>query len=145
MEALSCRLGRLQRAAFMPTVTVLVEGVESNTQAKMLALTDGASSGLILTRRAAKKLKLPTFTDSVTIGVVTASVTKTCDLARIRLRSLYDGELKDNGGEVDMTAVLVDHIPILEGSVGTPNAAAQYPYMADVTIVPPPSSKWTSL
>ena len=56
MAALSCRLGCLQRAAFMPTVAVQVEGANSQSKAKMLALTDGASSGLILTRKAAQRL-----------------------------------------------------------------------------------------
>ena len=61
-----------------------------------------------------------------------------CDLAHVCLRSLDDGELKDKGGEFEMTAVLVDHIPVFEGSVGTPEAAARYPNMADVAITPPP-------
>ena len=57
---------------FMPTVAIVVEGVESDLKARMLTLTDWASSGLILTRQAAHRLRLPTFTDSFTISVVTA-------------------------------------------------------------------------
>ena len=56
----ACGVDSLQRAAYMPTVVVGVEDPSDGASTRQLALTDGGSTGLIITDKLAKELKLPT-------------------------------------------------------------------------------------
>ena len=117
----------------MPTITLRVRDPRSGREERLLALCDGGSSGLVVTKRAVHRLGVKTWTRKTTVKVIDNVTETNRENCAIELIS---------GSEPLMipakTAVVVDSIPVNASSIGTMAAVSKFPFMEGVVIADPP-------